>query len=95
MKRHKKRHDETYVDINLYTIKYIYIYYRVSVFDIYIYTVYIYIFFCQKNREKKHSSNSTIPLVSPILRTSLACHVWDFPIDNQYIYIYIYNMNYI
>ena len=32
-----------------------------------------------KNKEKEHNPNGPIPLVGPILRTSLACHVYDFP----------------
>ena len=44
-----------------------------------------------KNTQKKHFPNGPIPLVSPILRTSLACHVWNFPIV-YYIYIYIVYM---
>lgn len=34
--------------------------------------------------------NTCIPLVNLILRTSLACHMWDFLIDEMHIYIYIH-----
>ena len=34
--------------------------------------------------------NTCIPLVNLILRTSLACHMWDFLIDKMHIYIYIH-----
>ena len=82
------KHDEIRWILYIYIFRYIYIYELFFSWSLTsAKTIYIYIYtYIQNKRVKRiHPPNAAIPLVNPILRTSLSCQIWDL-----HLIIYIY-----